>query len=167
MWLFRDDTWITNLNEQNSCWLNSIKWWTRMKKLKRLLLRSVASRKLLWQWHSLWNNVCCITTSRMIHFMLHAHNGRVLLQNTKGKHKGKVVPVLFLNEHHTMKAYWVSGGIAPLILWPQHFMPWLLYPQGRSPWYPLDRRLGGPQSHSGHGGEEKNSQPPPGIAPSP
>jgi len=28
-----------------------------------------------------------------------------------------------------------------------------------SPWYPLDRRLGGPQSRSGHsGGEEKNSQ---------
>jgi hypothetical protein len=26
----------------------------------------------------------------------------------------------------------------------------------------LDRRLGGPQSLSGRGGEEKNSQPPPG-----
>jgi hypothetical protein len=33
---------------------------------------------------------------------------------TKGK--GKVVPVLFLNEHHIMKAYWGSRGIAPLIL---------------------------------------------------
>jgi hypothetical protein len=32
-------------------------------------------------------------------------------------------------------------------------------------WYPLDRRLGGPQSRSGRGGEEKNSQPPPGIEP--
>jgi hypothetical protein len=30
---------------------------------------------------------------------------------------------------------------------------------------PLDRRLGGPQSRSGCGGEEKNSQPPPGIEP--
>jgi hypothetical protein len=29
--------------------------------------------------------------------------------------------------------------------------------------YPLDRRLGGPQSRSGRGGEEKNSQPPPGL----
>jgi hypothetical protein len=29
----------------------------------------------------------------------------------------------------------------------------------------LDKRLGGPQSHSGRGGEEKNSQPPPGIEP--
>jgi hypothetical protein len=38
-------------------------------------------------------------------------------------------------------------------------------PQGKSPWYPLDRRLGGPQSRSGRGGEEKNSHPPPGIEP--
>jgi hypothetical protein len=38
-----------------------------------------------------------------------------------------------------------------------------LYPQGKSPWYPFDRRLGGPQGRSGHGVEEKNSQPPPGI----
>jgi hypothetical protein len=30
--------------------------------------------------------------------------------------KGKVVPVLLLTEHHAMKAYWGSGGIAPLIL---------------------------------------------------
>jgi hypothetical protein len=37
--------------------------------------------------------------------------------------------------------------------------------QGKSPWYPLDRRLGGPQSRSGRGGEEKNSQPLPGLEP--
>jgi hypothetical protein len=37
--------------------------------------------------------------------------------------------------------------------------------QGKSPWYLLDRRLGGPQSRSGRGGEEKNSQPPLGIEP--
>jgi hypothetical protein len=36
------------------------------------------------------------------------------VMNCKGK--GKVVPVLFLTEHHAMKAYWGSGGIAPLIL---------------------------------------------------
>jgi hypothetical protein len=29
----------------------------------------------------------------------------------------------------------------------------------KSPWYPLDRRLGGPHSRSLRGGEEKNSQP--------
>jgi hypothetical protein len=40
-----------------------------------------------------------------------------------------------------------------------------LYPQGKSPWYPLDRRLDGPQSRSGRGGVEKNSQLPPGIEP--
>jgi hypothetical protein len=35
-----------------------------------------------------------------------------------------------------------------------------LYRQGKSSQYTLDRRLGGPQSRSGHsGGEEKNSQP--------
>jgi hypothetical protein len=34
-----------------------------------------------------------------------------------------------------------------------------LYPQGKSPRYALDRRLGGPQSRSGRGGEENNSQP--------
>jgi hypothetical protein len=32
-------------------------------------------------------------------------------------------------------------------------------PQGKSLWYPLNRRLGGSQSRSGRGGEEKNSQP--------
>jgi len=35
------------------------------------------------------------------------------------------------------------------------FTPWLLYPQGKSPWYPLDRRLGRPQSWSESGGEKK------------
>jgi hypothetical protein len=34
--------------------------------------------------------------------------------------------------------------------------------QGKSPWYPY-RRLGGPQSRSERGGEEKSSQPPQGI----
>jgi hypothetical protein len=34
-------------------------------------------------------------------------------------------------------------------------MPWSLYPQGKSPWYPLDRRLGRPQSQSACCGEEK------------
>jgi hypothetical protein len=42
------------------------------------------------------------------------------------------------------------------------FMPRPLYPQGKSLWYTLDRRLGEPQSRFEHGGEEKNSKPPPG-----
>jgi hypothetical protein len=34
----------------------------------------------------------------------------------KGTGKGKVIPVLFLNEHHAMMAYLGSGGITPRIL---------------------------------------------------
>jgi hypothetical protein len=40
-----------------------------------------------------------------------------------------------------------------------------LYPQEKSVQYPLDRRLSGPQSLSGHSGEEKNFQPLPGLKP--
>jgi hypothetical protein len=57
---------------------------------------------------------------------------------------------------------WWSGGIAPRILklgtlwrWMVSFTPRPLYPQRNCTWYPLDRRLGGPQSRSGRGGEEK------------
>jgi hypothetical protein len=86
--------------------------------------------------------------------------------------KVKVKLSLCLTKHHAMKAYWGSAGIAPRILdlgsrwrWVVNFTPLPLYPQGKSPWYPLDRRLGGPQSRSERGGEEKNSQPPPEIEP--
>jgi hypothetical protein len=56
-----------------------------------------------------------------------------------------------------------SGGAALLILnlsirwrWVVSFTPWLLYPQGKSPCYPLNRRLGGSQERCGSFGEEKN-----------
>jgi hypothetical protein len=68
---------------------------------------------------------------------------------------------MLLTEHHAMKAYWESGGTAPLILWPRHWME--VSGQLQSPWYQMDRGLGGPQSRSGRGGEEKNSQPLPGL----
>jgi hypothetical protein len=65
-----------------------------------------------------------------------------------------------------MKAYWRSGCIVPCILdlrtrWMRviSFMPQPLCSQGKSMWYPLDRRLGGLQIQSGCGGEEKNSHP--------
>jgi hypothetical protein len=87
-------------------------------------------------------------------------------RRVKVRVKGKFVPVL--TKHHAMG----SGGIAPRILnlgtrWRcvVRFMPRLLYPQGKNPWYPLDRRLCGPQSRSGRGGENKNSQPSLGIKP--
>jgi hypothetical protein len=63
-----------------------------------------------------------------------------------------------------------SGGMNPRILdldtrraWVISFTPRQLYPQGKRPWYQSDRRLGGPQSRSGRGGEEKNSQALPGL----
>jgi hypothetical protein len=45
------------------------------------------------------------------------------------------------------------------------FTPWPLYPQGKSLLYLLDMRLGGPQSRYGRGGEEKSTQPLPGLEP--
>jgi hypothetical protein len=60
-----------------------------------------------------------------------------------------------------MKAYWGSRSIAPRILdlgtrWRRvvTFTPLPLYPQGKNPWYPLDRRLDRPQRRAGCGGEE-------------
>jgi hypothetical protein len=71
-----------------------------------------------------------------------------------------------------MKAYWRSGGIAPHIFdlgtrwrWVVSFTPLPLYPQGKRPWYPLDRRLVGPQSRSGGSGVKKSSQPMSGLEP--
>jgi len=65
-----------------------------------------------------------------------------------------------------MKAYWWGGGIAPRIFYfgtrwicLVSFTPQPIYPQRKSSWYLLDRRLGGLQSQAGRGGEEKNSQP--------
>jgi len=61
--------------------------------------------------------------------------------------KVKVVPVLFLTEHHAMKAFSGSGRIAPRIhwlgtrwRWVVSFTPRPLCPRGKSLWYPLDRR---------------------------
>jgi hypothetical protein len=61
-----------------------------------------------------------------------------------------------------MKAYWGSGDVAPFIIdvgprWFRviSFTPWPLYPQVKSPCYPLDRKQDVPQNPSGHGGEEK------------
>jgi hypothetical protein len=61
-----------------------------------------------------------------------------------------------------MKAYWGSVGVNPLILWPRNLIevsgqlhaPAAL-PQGKSPLYRLDRRLGGPQSRSGRSGSRE------------
>jgi hypothetical protein len=84
----------------------------------------------------------------------------------------KVKLSLCLTKHHAMKTYCGSGDIALRSLdigtiwrWVVSFTPRPLYPQGKSSCYPLDRSLGVLQSCSGRGGEEKISQPPPGMEP--
>jgi hypothetical protein len=61
---------------------------------------------------------------------------------------------------------WGSGCIDPYFLdlgtswrWVVSFAPWPLYPRGKRPRYPLERRLGGPQSRFERRGEEKNLHP--------
>jgi hypothetical protein len=61
-----------------------------------------------------------------------------------------------------MKVYLGSEGIASHVhnlgtRWRRvvNFTHQPLYPQRKSPQYPMDRRQGGPQSQSGHGGEDK------------
>jgi hypothetical protein len=61
-----------------------------------------------------------------------------------------------------------SGGMVHAFLTSalvQFFTSWPLYPQGKSPWCPLDRRLCGSQSRSGRCGEKKNSELLPGLEP--
>jgi hypothetical protein len=80
--------------------------------------------------------------------------GKKTTENIKGKQysKSKAVPL------HAMEALGVRGGIAPTHSRPrnlkgvsgQRHAPAALYPRGKDPWYTLDRRLGGPQSRSGH-----------------
>jgi len=81
------------------------------------------------------------------------------------------VASLRLTKHHATKTYG-SGGIDPRILnlgtrwrWVVCFTPRPSYPRRKIGRYPLDRKLGGPQSRSGRGGEGKNSQPLPDIEP--
>jgi hypothetical protein len=71
-----------------------------------------------------------------------------------------------------MKAYWgVEVQLQAFFdldtrrRWVVSFTPRPLYPQGKCPWYPLDRRLCGPQNRTGRGGEDKNSQSLPELEP--
>jgi hypothetical protein len=95
-----------------------------------------------------------------------------LLPVARLRMRGATLPLnmfLYLTKHHTVKTYLGTGGIAPRILdlgtrrCVVSFTSRPLYRRGKSPHYPLNRRLGGPQSRSGRGGEEKNYQPPPEI----
>jgi hypothetical protein len=57
-----------------------------------------------------------------------------------------------------VKIYWGNGGVAPRILNLGTRLRRVvrLTPRGKQPQYLLDKRLGGPQSRSERGGEEKN-----------
>jgi hypothetical protein len=63
-----------------------------------------------------------------------------------------------------MEALEGRGAIAPTHSRPRHYMgvsgqlhePATLYLRGKDPRYPLYRRLGGPQSRSGHRGYKKS-----------
>jgi hypothetical protein len=86
------------------------------------------------------------------------------------KGEGKL-PALFTEHHEAVLEEWRSRFTNSLTSvldgrrWVVNITPRPLYPEGKSPWYSLDRRLGGLRSRSGHGGEETNSQPLPGLEP--
>jgi hypothetical protein len=80
-------------------------------------------------------------------------------------------PCAYLIKHYAMKTY---KGVEVHINNPDLDTEWMRmvtfkplshYPRRKSPWYPLDRGLGGPQSRSGRCGLEKNLMPLPGIEP--
>jgi len=67
-------------------------------------------------------------------------------------------------KHHAMKTYWGREVYVHAFFdLGTRCKSRPLYPQGKSPRYPLDRRVDRPQSRSGRGVEEKNCQPSPGI----
>jgi hypothetical protein len=94
------------------------------------------------------------------------------LKKPVGPVKVKVKLSLCLNWSQGHEGVLGSGGITPRILdlgtrwrWVVSFMLLLLYSQAKSPWYPMDRRLGGTQSRSERSGVENDSQPPSGLEP--
>jgi hypothetical protein len=97
-----------------------------------ILAYSIKSLKLRWKW-----------------FEVNKHRFCVVYNKKKVKKKGKVIPL------HAME-----GEEVQLLLLPRHYMgvsgqrhaPAALYPRGKEPRYPLDRRLGGPESRSGRRG---------------
>jgi hypothetical protein len=79
------------------------------------------------------------------------------------KFKGKVVLVFnWAPRHEDVLGEWMySSRQSWRWRWVVIFTPQSLHSQGKSPWYPLDRRLGGSQSRSGHSGGEREKFPAP------
>jgi hypothetical protein len=78
------------------------------------------------------------------------------LTSTNYKGKGVLGEWRYSSTHYLISA--LDGGEWSATLLRQ------FNPQGKIPWYPPDKGLGGPQSRSGRV-DEKNSQPLPGIEP--
>jgi hypothetical protein len=100
-----------------------------------------------------------VTFTALCCFMSASEDGRYSRKDNTltwkhSPYKGKAVPL------HAMEALGGRGGIAPTHARPRHSMwvsgqrhaPAALYPPGKDRRYPLDRRLGWPQSRSGRRG---------------
>jgi hypothetical protein len=79
-----------------------------------------------------------------------------VLFNWAPRHEGVLREWMYSSTHLDIGSRW---------RWMVSFTSRPLYPQGKTPWYLLNRRLGGSQSRSGRGGKEKNSQTLPGVEP--
>jgi hypothetical protein len=84
--------------------------------------------------------------------------------------KVKVNLSLCLTRHQARKVYWENGSTTPCILdldtkwrWVLSFTPRPLYPQGKNALYSFNKESGWAPEPSGGSGEEKNSQPLPGL----
>jgi hypothetical protein len=111
------------------------------------------------------------TKSEKIRDEIHETHSRTQFVRPQ-KVKVKLSLCFFITEQHTMKSYWGSGGTDPRILdlstrwrWVVSFTPRPLYYQDKNSWYPLDSRLGGFQSRSGHGVRRKVPRPLSGLEP--
>jgi hypothetical protein len=73
----------------------------------------------------------------------------------------KCTRIFTVMPYECREGIWESGGMAPLFFtldarWRMiSFAPGPFYLQEKNPQYPLNRRLGGPQSRSGRFGETK------------
>jgi hypothetical protein len=114
-------------------------------------------------WTSVRSRTCIIgSTVQPSQFITPQHTPSHFAAPTAGEHTGKVVPVV--NRLSTMRWRHIGERRYSLTFlhlgtrwgWVVSFTPLPLYPRGKSPRYPLDRKLGGPQSRSGRCGEEKN-----------
>jgi hypothetical protein len=122
---------------------------------------AVRGRNVSWKgraWHG--------KTHIHLKYIMYSDQIIMVINQAKGKVKLKLFLCFFFNSAPLHEGVLGSRGRSPRILdlgtrwrWVVGFTARPLYPQGKKPWCPLNRSLGGSQSRSGRGGEEKNSQP--------